>query len=120
MSLKVKPMEERFWAMVNKTEGCWEWTGSTNSRGYGLIRAPRRGPLLFAHRYSAMLVHGMLSRKELVLHHCDNRKCINPEHLYIGTPQQNMDDMHSRGRWRKRGPNRDSSNRLDTHEDGFQ
>jgi hypothetical protein len=52
-----------------------------------------------------MLVHGMFSGKDLILHHCDNRTCVNPEHIYIGTPQQNMDDMHIRGRWRKRGPN---------------
>lgn len=88
---------ERFWAKVRKSDGCWEWTGALNKTGYGWFNADwdGRGPEL-AHRVSFRLAHG--TDGYFVCHHCDNRRCVRPEHLYDGTPASNIQDMVARGR----------------------
>lgn len=91
-------MPDRFWAKVDKTDGCWEWTGGTVRGGYGKIGKPGGGGHVLAHRYSAMLHFGMFDTRLLVLHHCDNPACVNPDHLYLGDHQQNADDKMRRGR----------------------
>lgn len=93
---------ERFWSYVDKSGGedaCWVWTGNTNSEsGYGqfsclkILKKER-----FAHRISYRLAHGK-KPKLWVLHKCDNPPCVNPKHLYEGTPKQNVADRVSRGR----------------------
>ena len=88
---------ERFWRKVNKTpEECWEWTGSRRNR-YGSFKyGDKSYP---AHRFSYFLHTGyMPCQKEYVCHHCDNTYCVNPHHLFLGTQQDNMDDMVSKGR----------------------
>jgi hypothetical protein len=92
------PMEQRFWAKVDTTGGCWEWTGVTNGAGYGKIALPGRSIMMLAHRYSAMLHYGMFDTRLLVLHHCDNPSCVRPEHLYLGDSKQNMQDKMQRSR----------------------
>jgi HNH endonuclease/GIY-YIG catalytic domain len=92
----------RFWAKVHKTEGCWEWTGSL-AHGYGQFalckeRDTRRAVLMRAHRFSYILAHGPLDDGLLVLHLCDNRKCVRPDHLIVGTYRANTADMRAKGR----------------------
>lgn len=88
--------ECQFWSKVNKTEGCWEWTGSTHKFGYGEFRS---GYTFYrAHRYSYELHHGEIEEGLGINHKCDNPKCVNPDHLYAGTQQQNNADKLARDR----------------------
>jgi hypothetical protein len=86
---------ERFWNKVNKTDGCWEWTASLNQRGYGQFKF--EGKMVKAHRYSITL-DGRDPTGKLVCHHCDNPKCVRPDHLFVGTDKDNMVDMVKKGR----------------------
>lgn len=95
----MKSLEERFWAKVVKTEGCWLWVGSTNQNGYGrLSRGGRGSGLVAAHRFSYERTYGPVPPDKEVLHKCDNPPCVRPDHLFVGTQQVNMDDMASKGR----------------------
>lgn len=89
--------DPNFWSKVLKTEGgCWMWTGCIAANGYGnLVRGSRA---LKSHRYSWELVYGEIPVGRKVLHKCDVRACCNPEHLFLGTHQDNMEDMKSKGR----------------------
>jgi hypothetical protein len=88
--------EERFWSKVEKTEKCWNWTGST-ARGYGQFRNELL-KMEKAHRYSYRLHKGEIPTDLFVLHSCDNPKCCNPEHLRLGTLKENSLDAVARGR----------------------
>src|SRR4051794_32506507 len=97
----------RFWSKVSKRghpKGCWEWTaGVFKSGGYGQFNmrvAGKRQPYR-AHRISYELAHGPIPSDLCVLHECDNRVCVNPAHLFLGTRGDNCDDMHAKGRARK-------------------
>jgi len=80
-----------------KESGCWEWLGYLD-RGYGSFRLPK-GHKIKAHKLS-WLIHGGEVQEGQVIRHlvCDNRACVNPEHLAVGTQQDNVDDMMSKGR----------------------
>jgi HNH endonuclease len=98
--VKIKPTEklsQKFWKHVNKTEGCWLWKGGHKIRGYGylLIRTPR---WIGAHRYSYLLHHGEIPKGLVVMHKCDNPTCVHPEHLTVGTQDENIKDMIKKGR----------------------
>ncbi len=82
----------------NPDNGCWEWQMSVNSRGYGRFRVGRF--VERAHRVSYRIHKGPIPKGMLVCHSCDNPGCVNPEHLWLGTPQGNMDDMIGKGRQR--------------------
>lgn len=73
-------------------DGCWEYQGSTDTNGYGLFGGHH------AHRIVYSLLVGIIPDKMLVCHHCDNRLCVRPSHLFIGTQTDNMQDMISKGR----------------------
>ena len=88
--------EDRFWASVYKSDGCWLWTGHVNGSGYGLIRW--RGRQSLAHRISFELHRGPVPLGLFVLHRCDEPPCVNPDHLYVGTKADNARDMMERGR----------------------
>jgi hypothetical protein len=96
-----KPLSARFWAKVDKRgpDDCWEWTGAAIAKGYGKIsRGPRGGGQLAAHRVSWILAKSEIPDGQMVLHRCDNRLCVNPSHLFLGTNTDNMRDMVSKGR----------------------
>lgn len=88
----------------NAPEGCWNWTGDKNDRGYGTFRNRIMGEYMgfkkatAASRASWVIHFGLIPTTDWVLHKCDNAACCNPAHLYVGTPQQNVDDMVSRER----------------------
>ena len=80
---------------------CWPWTGRTVWRGYGQFSLwPSRipGGNIRAHRYAWILRNGEIPDGLFVCHRCDNPPCVNPDHLFLGTHQDNMDDMDKKGR----------------------
>ena len=82
---------------LNKNTGCWEITGWIDENGYG--RASVNKKYFGSHRVSWVLNNGEIPNGMYVLHKCDNRKCVNPDHLFLGTHQDNMDDMNKKGRY---------------------
>lgn len=97
-----KNTPEAFYARVDKggPNGCWSWLGSTNKLGYGQLGYQNRR--VTAHRLSYELNKGEIPAGQIVRHACDNPNCCNPDHLILGTHQDNADDRKARGR--KRGP----------------
>ncbi len=91
-----RPIAETFSQHIRKTSGCWFWTGSDNTQGYGIIRRGARR--LMAHRVAYELFIGKIPSGMLVCHHCDNPPCVRPDHLFIGTAKDNIRDCVSKGR----------------------
>jgi hypothetical protein len=93
----------RFWKYVRKTDFCWEWMGQRDRDGYGRFRptsldSDRTG----SHRFSYELFNDVtLESGVLVCHSCDNPSCVNPQHLFVGTHQDNVNDMFNKNRENK-------------------
>ncbi|MFL5481114.1 MAG: HNH endonuclease signature motif containing protein [Gemmatimonadaceae bacterium] len=86
-------------AVLRRPDGCWIWRQKARTRpsgGYARIRINNRKVL--AHRFSWELARGPVPPGLFVLHRCDVRDCVNPDHLFLGTLQDNMDDMVAKGR----------------------
>lgn len=87
-----------FWKRVNKTDSCWLWTGKphrADAWGYGRVSAC--GKTIKAHRFAYILAYGAIPDSVLVRHSCDNPMCVRPDHLMLGTDQDNVQDKVSQG-----------------------
>ena len=98
---KPKPVIERFMSHVSPepNSGCWLWAGSVNNSGYGMF-CREQGKAGSAHRISYEIFCEPIPEGLHILHRCDNRVCVNPEHLFFGTNQDNIADMVQKGRQR--------------------
>lgn len=79
---------------IDPITGCWNWTGKLALNGYG--RFELNGKQMYAHRAHWAMHNGEIPEDNMICHHCDNRKCVNLHHLYMGTAQSNMDDAKNR------------------------
>jgi hypothetical protein len=102
--LRAVPMKERFatkW-MPEPFSGCWLWTGGINTWGYGVLHRRGAHESISAHRAAWELHRGPIPNGLFVLHKCDTRMCVNPDHLFLGTQRDNIHDCMAKGR-NKRG-----------------
>ena len=95
------PLKDRFWKHVVQGDGCWEWKGALDPKGYG--RVAHNGKMVRAHRVAFALTYGPIPKGEgyhgtCVLHHCDNPPCVRPDHLFLGTNTDNIRDRDSKRR----------------------
>lgn len=100
---RFEPLDPReyFYDNLEKDEatGCWNWTGTMFDGGYGVFKclAVQKMPMN-ASRGSWIVHNGPISRDIMVLHKCDNRRCVNPDHLFLGDGKDNMQDCSKKGR----------------------
>ena len=98
----MKSMTERFWAKVDKKgpDECWNWNACIGKSGYGWFGLGSGEGPKFAHRVSAYYYRILKDIKDTiqVLHTCDNPRCCNPNHLFLGTNADNVADRHKKGR----------------------
>jgi hypothetical protein len=93
---KPRPVADRFWGKVQKSQGCWLWTGAVSSSGYGtFLYSP--GKFISAHRV-ALLLAGAAPAGKSACHECDVKLCCRPDHLFWGSPADNINDAKTKGR----------------------
>lgn len=92
--------ETRFWRKVQKTDGCWLWMASKNKDGYGEFFG-EAGKHISAHRFSYFIHYGEIPAGMCVCHECDNPSCVKPEHLFLGTVEDNRNDKLRKNRQMK-------------------
>ena len=93
----VVSIEQRFWAYVDVSGECWMWTGGKHHFGYGIFHTTARSSVL-THRFAWEFENGPIPDGMYVLHHCDNPPCVRPDHLWLGTREENNRDRDLKGR----------------------
>lgn len=89
-----------FWKHFDEVDGCWVWRGGKNKQGQGVVR--HDGKNWVTSRLAWTLTNGPIPDGMFICHKCDNPPCINPDHLFAGTPSDNMFDKYRKGRgWKK-------------------
>ena len=104
IDMLTEEVKQRFWEKVNKTDGCWLWTGANAGEKCPHGRLSVGGKLVGAHRISWVIHYGEIPDGLEVCHDCpggDNPKCTNPDHLFLGTQKDNMRDAAAKGRMGK-------------------
>ena len=98
MTTKIIDFQSHFWSRINRgnLDECWEWQGAIATHGYGQIRIA--GKTFAVHRIAYELIRGIIPEGLLVCHHCDNKICTNPYHLFLGTHKDNTQDALKKGR----------------------
>lgn len=92
----MQSIRSRFFCFVRRTSSCWNWTGSVQGNGYG--RFGVAGKTIYAHQAGYILQIGPISPGLCVLHKCDNRRCVRPDHLFLGTKKKNAEDCVAKDR----------------------
>jgi hypothetical protein len=105
----------RFWGRVQKTDTCWLYTGAMNEHGYGLVNV--KGKIYKAHRFAYLLLAGPIPDGLFLCHQCDTPACVRPDHMFVGTQKDNLQDMSRKGRGSKvpNGASLQSGNAHWTH-----
>lgn len=101
-----RPLDERLLERRSiNINNCWEWVGALNNKGYGVMSNPRlpgKNKMRVVSRIAYEVWIGPIPDNLFVLHHCDNPKCFNPDHLFVGTQKDNLRDAAKKGRIRNR------------------
>lgn len=110
--MSIRNGAEQFWARTDKRDPheCWIWMGEKDGKGYGRFNIANKTER--AHRVSWVLTVGPIPPGWCICHECDNRPCVNPAHLFIGTKADNNADMVAKGR--RRGPAKLTPEQADT------
>src|SRR5690349_20813657 len=88
----------RFWEKVEKTDGCWLWRGARRNNRYGSFWGGNERGYVYAHRMAYELAKGPIPEGMAVCHSCDVTLCVNPDHLWLGSDQENFADMRKKRR----------------------
>lgn len=100
--------------VVKLSSGCWEWVGYTDPTGYGKLG--ENGTIKLVHRYAYEQLVGSIPPNMCICHHCDNPKCVNPDHLFAGTHNDNLTDMCKKGRQGNQAGVANGNSKLDENQ----